>query len=314
MSELQNKMQGKKAALEISFGWLFAIIAGVIIIFGAIYLSTKIIRTEQETISVETGKEIGILLNPLETSFESAQTTSITIPAETRINNGCELVGNFGEQLIRLDQKSFDKWIKTNINIRFSNKYIFSNAQIEGKKFFIFSKPFEFPFKIADLMYITSSKDTYCFISAPDEIEDEISDLSQQNLLTENCSESDIKVCFESDDCDINVNYDMKYVEKDNDEMYFEGDSLMYAAIFADSETYECQLKRLMLRLKEISRLYQEKEIFMGEELCGSNLGWDLNELSELAGSLENSEQLEIIAMTADTVSEKNDARRCMLW
>ena len=314
MSELQNKMQGKKAALEISFGWLFAIIAGVIIIFGAIYLSTKIIRTEQETISVETGKEIGILLNPLETSFESAQTTSITIPAETRINNGCELVGNFGEQLIRLDQKSFDKWIETNINIRFSNKYIFSNAQIEGKKFFIFSKPFEFPFKIADLMYITSSKDTYCFISAPDEIEDEISDLSQQNLLTENCSESDIKVCFESNDCDINVNYDMKYVEKDNDEMYFEGDSLMYAAIFADSETYECQLKRLMLRLKEISRLYQEKEIFMGEELCGSNLGWDLNELSELAGSLENSEQLEIIAMTADTVSEKNDARRCMLW
>ncbi|OGJ13114.1 hypothetical protein A3K82_03725 [Candidatus Pacearchaeota archaeon RBG_19FT_COMBO_34_9] len=307
-------MQGKKAALEISFGWLFAIIAGVIIIFGAIYLSTKIIRTEQETISVETGKEIGILLNPLETSFESAQTTSITIPAETRINNGCELVGNFGEQLIRLDQKSFDKWIETNINIRFSNKYIFSNAQIEGKKFFIFSKPFEFPFKIADLMYITSSKDTYCFISAPDEIEDEISDLSQQNLLTENCSESDIKVCFESNDCDINVNYDMKYVEKDNDEMYFEGDSLMYAAIFADSETYECQLKRLMLRLKEISRLYQEKEIFMGEELCGSNLGWDLNELSELAGSLENSEQLEIIAMTADTVSEKNDARRCMLW
>jgi len=309
--------RSRSAALEISFGWLFAIIAGVIIIFGAIYLSTKIIRTEQETISAETGKEIGILLNPLETSFESAQTTSITIPAETRINNGCELTGNFGEQLIRLDQKSFNKWVETNINIRFPNKYLFSREQIEGKKFYIFSKPFEFPFKIADLMYITSSEDRYCFVSPPGEIEDEISDLNQQNLLTENCSETDIKVCFDSfgsDDCNINVNYDMKYIEKDGDEMYFEGDTLMYAAIFADSEIYECQLKRLMLRLEEISRLYQEKEIFMGEELCGSNLGFDLIELGELAGSLKGSEELEFVTMTAETVSEKNDARRCMLW
>ena len=143
MSESQDKKMKKRwnrcGALEISFGWFFAIIAGIIIIFFAIYLSNKIIRTEQETISAETGKEIGILLNPLETNFESAQTTSITIPAETRINNGCELTGNFGEQLIKLEQKSFNKWTETDINIRFSNKYIFSEEGIEGKKFYIFS-------------------------------------------------------------------------------------------------------------------------------------------------------------------------------
>ena len=33
------------------------------------------------------------------------------------------------------------------------------------------------PFKIADLIYITSTNDKYCFVDAPDDIEDEIKDL-----------------------------------------------------------------------------------------------------------------------------------------
>ena len=161
---------------------------------------------------------------------------------------------------------------------------------------------------------MTSSKDNYCFISPPKEIKDEISDLNQKNLLTENCSGNEIKVCFDLNDCDINVNYNKRYVEKDREKIFFEGDTLMYAAIFADPKTYECQLKRLMLRLKEISVLYEEKEIFMGEELCGSNIGLDLSELRELATNLNNSEELEIVKMKADVVNDKNSIGGCMLW
>lgn len=315
--KLQGKMK-KRGALEISFGWLFAIIAGIIIIFLAIYISSKLIGTEQETVSAETGKEIGILLNPLETSFETAQTTSITIPAETRIHNRCELIGTFGEQIIQLDQKSFNKWTKTDVDVSFNNKYIFSNEEIEGKKFYIFSKPFNFPFKIADLIYMTSSNDRYCFIDAPDEINEEISSLNQQNLLTENCSESDIEVCFSKSNCDINVNYNVGYVEKDGKLQYFAGvedsKTLMYAAIFSEKEIYECQLKRLMLRLKEISLLYEGKELLTESKGCGENLGGDLNELSELADLFGSSDELEIIKMKAEIVYEKNNERLCMLW
>lgn len=316
--KLQDKTM-KKGALEISFGWLFAIIAGIIILFLAIYLSSKLMSTEKETVSAETGKEIGILLNPLETSFESAQTTSITIPAETRIHNKCELTGTFGKQLIQLDQKSFNKWTKTEVYVSFNNKYIFSNEEIEGKKFYIFSKPFYFPFKVADLVYMTSSEDRYCFINAPNKINEEISDLNQKNLLTENCSENDIEVCFSENDCDINVDYEAGYVEKEGKREYFTGveddsGALMYAAIFSDKEEYECQLKRLMLRLKEISLLYMNKELFTKKEGCGDNLGGDLNELSEIANSLKNSEELEIIKIKVDIINKKNNARICMLW
>jgi hypothetical protein len=313
------KKKNKKGAIEISFGWLFALIAGAFIIFLAIYFSTKLISTEKETVSAETGKEIGILLNPLETSFESAQTTSIFIPAETRIHNTCDDSGNFGRQIIQLDQKNFGKWAKTDINVFFNNKYIFSQEEIEGKKFYIFSKPFYFPFKIADLFYMSSSDERYCFVNAPDEIIEEITNLNQSNLVIENCSSGDITVCFNFGNCDIDVDYNSGIIEKNGESMYFAGTgedarALMYAAIFSNKEVYECQLKRLMKRLGEISLLYADKEMVTKNKGCGENLGADLKELNEMALSFSSSEELGIIKMKVDDIYEKNQERICMLW
>ena len=204
----------KNAYLQISFAWLFAIIVGVFILFLAIYATTKLISTEQETLDAKTGKEIGILLNPLETSFETAKVTSFTMPVETRIYNKCDDYGMFGKQIIQISQKSFNEWTETDIDISFSNKYIFSEKHVEGKKFYVFSKPFDFPFKVTDLIYMISSLEEYCFINPPEDIETEISDLKQKNLLFEDCSDDSIKVCFDSSDCDVSVNYNAKYVEQ----------------------------------------------------------------------------------------------------
>lgn len=316
-------MKAKKGAIEISFGWIFAIIAGIVILFLAIYLSSRIISTGQKTVTAETGQQIGILLDPLETSFESAQTTSITIPVDTRIHNTCDTFGYFGQQSIQLEQISFGKWTQTDTSIFFENKYIFSNAQVEGTNFYIFSKPLYFPFKIADLVYMTSSNDVYCFVNAPSDIENEISQLNEQNLLvtndSNNCSEGDIKVCFGNDPCDVNVNYDQGYVQKNNSIVYFSGTgtdytALMYAAIFSDKDVYECQLKRLMMREGEISLLYKNKETLVTRVNCDNNLGSDLATLNGLAGMLNSSADLSSIKMEADIINDKNTARRCQLW
>jgi len=310
----------KLGALEISFGWLFALIAGAVILFFAIYFSSKLINTEGEVKSAETGKEIGILLNPLETGFESGQTTSITIPAETRIHNSCDYSsGNFGKQIIQLDQKSFGKWSKTDVNVFFNNKYIFSNEEVEGKKFYIFSKPFSFPFKIADLFYMTSSNDIYCFTDAPEEIGNEIFDLNQSNLVIGDCSSEDITICFNGEGCDINADYNSGVVEKNGESMYFAGigeDSraLMYAAIFSNKETYECQLKRLMMRLEEISLLYFDKETLNANRGCYGNLRDSLIELSDMADSFSSSEDIGAIKIKADIIDERNKWASCALW
>ena len=57
----------KKGFLQISFAWLFAIIVGIFILFLAIYGVTKLINVGQYQIDSETAKNLGILLNPLET-------------------------------------------------------------------------------------------------------------------------------------------------------------------------------------------------------------------------------------------------------
>ncbi len=84
--------------------------------------------------------------------MEIQKATSLILPSETRIYNKCNTDGEFGRQIIKISQKSFDKWTETDVDVGFSNKYIFSENYVEGKKFYIFSKPLDFPFKISDLI------------------------------------------------------------------------------------------------------------------------------------------------------------------
>ena len=279
----------------------------------AIYATTKFIGSEETTLSAKTGKEVGILLNPLETSFESAQVTFFTMPVETRIYNKCDDFGEFGKQIIQISQKSFNRWTETDIDVSFENKYIFSDKEAEGKKFYVFSKPFEFPFKVADLMYIIPSAKKYCFVNPPVEIEEEIDNLNQDNLLLEeDCSNNDIKICFGSGNCEINVNYNGKYVEKDDGRIYFEGDTLMYAGIFADKDVYECQLIRLMKRTKNLALIYRDKSIFVSRIGCYSDL--NLLALSNSAGNLKGSDDLSSINNIVEEIEGENEFANCKLW
>ena len=296
--------------LQMSFTWLFAIIAGIFILSLAIFMTSKLIGTEQTVLDAKTGKEIGVLLNPVEMGFESAKSTIMTLPVETRITARCEEDDKFGEQIINLSQKSFGKWTNTNTEIRFINKYIFSENP-EAKTFYIFAKPFEMGFKVADLIYMTSSEKEYCFKNAPENIKDEIEFLNQKNLVTENCQENSVEICF-SGSCDIEVNYNSKYVKKDGSRMYFSDDALMYAAIFSNSEVYECQVKRLMQKVENLALLYEDKANFVSNKGCNSNL--NLLELKNAAENLESSANLKLVSDIAEEINDLNKFAECRLW
>lgn len=301
-----------KAYLQISFAWLFAIVVGAVILFLAIYLASKIINTEETISDAKTSKEIGVLLNPLETGFESSKSTSISFPAETRIYNKCNNRGNLGRQIIQVSQKNFNKWSETNIDVGFSNKYIFSQDFTEGKNFYILSKPFEFPFKVTDLMIITSSKIDYCFTNAPEEISEELMILNQGNIMLENCTSESIKVCFKGGNCEVKVDYDLKRITKDGEVMFFTSDALMYAGIFSSKDVYECQIKRLMQRVDNLALLYKDKATYVAQKNCESNL--DLLTLSNLANSFENSQELFVVSNVAEAIGEENELGDCKLW
>ncbi len=312
-----KKEKRKGGYLEISFGWLFAIIAGATILFLAIYFSTRLINIERTSTGVETTKEIGILTNPLETGFESAKTISFTLPTETRIYNRCDnYSGIFGEQKISLSEKSFNQWKETGMDISFESKYFFSEDEVEGKTFYVFSKQFEFPFKIADLIYMTSSMNTYCFISSPEEVEQEISNLNQENLKVvgeEECPQESITICFDSGDCDVNVKED--YVRKDNKRLYFADNiALMYAAIFSSPEVYECQLNRLMKRTSEIASLYNDKGEMILDRGCDFDFETELLSFSSSAKNTASSSSLDEMKIQADNLDNLNKMSECLLW
>jgi hypothetical protein len=305
----------KKGALQISFAWLFAIIAGAAILFLAIFVATKIIGVGKTESDIKTQQQIGILLNPLESSFTTGITTSFRVPSETKIYNNCESDGSFGRQLISVSQKSLNTWSEPETPSAFSNKYIFSKNPSEGKKFYLFSKPFEMPFKVADLIYLTSDSEEYCLEDMPSgSLRDEIESLKASNpkLALENCSEKSIKVCFSSGECSINVK--TSYVEKGGKNLYYSGDALMVAAIFSDPEVYECQIKRLMQRTEILAKIYLDKEQIVKRAGCDSNIGEELNALSQQAKSLTNSQGVISVMRTADEINEKNKIAICKLW
>ncbi|MAH03750.1 hypothetical protein CMI39_03110 [Candidatus Pacearchaeota archaeon] len=303
----------KRGYLQISFAWMFAIIVGIFILFLAIFATTKLIKTEEIALDSKTAKEIRVLLNPLETGFESGKSTSLILPSETRIYNRCNTNEEFGRQIIKISQKSFDKWTETDVDVGFSNKYVFSEDYVEGKKFYIFSKPLDFPFKVSDLIYLTSLDKKYCFLDPPENIKEEITSLKQGNILVNNCSSTNIRVCFNRN-CEINVNYNGKYIEKNKSRMYFETDALMYAAIFSEKDIYECQIKRLMQRVGNLGLLYIDKAGLVSQKDCNSNLESELSTLNNLAKNLKTSNNLNSISFLVEDINEKNNLAECRLW
>ena len=314
----------KRAQLQVSFAWIFAIIVGAFILFIAIYSATKVVKTGDTEVSAKAGKEISALLNPLEIGFETGVVVLLAVPVETRIYNQCDTSGNFGRQIIKVSQKSFNTWAETDVEAGFPNKFIFSDGVEEGRNFIVFSKPFEFPFKVSDVIYMTSSNKKYCFFKAPTEIKKELQGLGQENILVESleCPEQSIKVCFSEtvgadSGCDITVDKMQSSVEKRGEMVYYETDALMYAAIFSDKAVYECQVKRLMKRTEQLSLLYDEKRSLLSQKGCPDTV--DLQSLASSTGAFTNSSTLSSqdlfsVAITADQVNKQNDAATCALW
>jgi len=309
----RNKKDG---FLQISFGWLFAIIIGAIILFFAIYFSARLINTEETLSTTQTGKEIAVLLNPLETGFNEEKTTPLTISIESIIYNKCSNFGDFGEQEISISQKVNGKWTETGLEQIFYNKYIFSNNISQGKNFYLFSKSFNFPFKVADLIILTSSQKNYCFVNASESVKKELLNLNQPNFFIENCPTESIKICFDNfreNDCYVNVNTRDKSVKKiDEEPVYYETDALMFAAVFSDRDLYECQVKRLMKRLETLALLYNDKQAMLSRIGCVAEI--DLFGLTNSASSLRDSSGLIDVKMFALDADNENKRANCRLW
>lgn len=314
-------MKNKKG-FEFSFAWIFAVIIGACIIFLAIYGVSKLITGERETESAITTKQLTIIFEPMETGLtETKKTAPVEFRDVTRLHNTCLNTGNFGNQIFSTETKSGigEKWHESQIEIEVPNKYVFSSSLEEGKKFYFFSKPFMLPWKISELIFITAN--TYCFRNAPEEVEDDVKKF--ENIHLTNCTSKDIEVCFGSGECDISVSgqcfgigceskYDYGTITKNSESMYYVG-SLLYGGIFSPVSVYECNVGRLMKRLREQSMLLGEEADFLSVK-CGTMPSIGLISLRAAAENLQDSADLKLVKENADEADNQNVYARCKLW
>lgn len=309
--------QNKKAQLDISFSWIFAFIIGAFIIFGAIYGVSKFSSMSEQKISSETAMDLGSFLNPLETSIEASKSVYIQLPLNSRIHNSCDKYGTFGSQGLTVQEFIKGEWSARGAKVTFRNKYLYSSELEEGKGFYAFSKPFKYPFKVANVIYMTSVDENYCFVNPPVKIKKELTELKQANLLVEDCSNAEnmIKVCFSSSSgCEITVNYNSRSVRKGSKTMYFDDDSLMYAAIFSDFEIYECVTERLVKRASELVKIYQGKAVLISTTGCVSDVLSSLNQLNQLFLDYTSSSDLFSQSQIVKLIENENAYSRCNLW
>lgn len=324
-----RKIMNRKG-FEFSFGWMFAIIVGAVVIFLAIYAATRLVGTERAVQDTEVARQLGILLNPLETGLEEGKSASIKFPTDVRIFNNCTLVGDFGEQKIGVSTKSGvgKAWETGGVPSKYYNKYVFSSGMVEGKEVYVFSKPFEFPYKVADLMFMWPDTKKYCFVgSPPSEIEEDIMETKPKNIELQTditkCQSGAIKVCFMLTGtirCDIKVDVTHKTVTKTTATgtrtRPYEG-SLVYGAIFAEPDLYECQVKRLMRRTSALAELYRKKSESLSPKGCSSGFEADLVGFAEGATSIANSASLSglgTLAGMAKDMEDKNEDLLCELF
>ena len=316
-------MKNKKG-IEFGFSWIFAIIAGTVILFSAIYVTTQLIDTERKVGDTFVASELTNILNPIETNLEDSKYALIEFVDDTRVFNECSTIGVFGKQQISTASKIGigDEWGVQSVRKTSFNKYVFSREIEEGKKMHAIVKPFEMPFKIGDLTMLYSGE--YCFVNPSSDIEDEINDLSGNGAqdigvnITSNlgdCPQGSETVCFDQLGCNVFVNTQAKIVSKNEKDVYYEGDGLILAAIFADSETYECQLKRLMKRAGELGAVYSRKAAYLDGSGCSNNLIHDL-QAYVLASDVNNSREfVQQVVFLANDLEERNDnLARCKIF
>jgi hypothetical protein len=316
-----------KRGFQFSFAWLFAIIAGGFILFLAIFAATSLVNQGQSRLDITSAKQFEIITNPLQTSFESGISTEVTFPSRTRVYNRCTLAGAFGEQRLSVAQQTgfLKDWPKPSEEIVSQNKYFFSESVIEGEDFVIFSKPINYPFKVADIFIISPIEKNYCFVNPPDNIKNEIKALNK-NMFADQCPEKSVRVCFGSGSlCNITVTgsctnefnceseYDTGIVQKEGKQLTY-SNGLLYGAIFSDVETYECQVQRLMKRVSELCELYIEESNFVSIKDCNTNIEPELVQLMQLSKELDKSSGLGAIDLIVKRLEEKQEDVICQLW
>ncbi len=309
---------------DFNFVWLFAILAGSAILVLMIYAAVRTGTTIKFYQDTELTKQVSVFLDPMQAGFVSSSKGVLSSKREIVFDSFCDS-SNFGYQ--KLSAKQI-RGLNEDFNIlgeeiTIKDKYIYFSKE-PSKKFYFFSIPINFGFKVTDVLIIDSRE--FCFLEGYEDLpsfKTHISVLGDKAIFGEdNCTKNSIKVCFNyGTKCDITIisdcieswcddKYEKGFVIKEGERIDYVG-NFLYPAIFSDKEIYECNLKRILYKAGVLSLIYKEKSERMSSRNCPTNLE---DTLIELRNVCFNSKNIDEIYSISKLLKELEERTQCKLW
>ncbi len=299
---------------QTEYAWLFSLIVGALIIFLAVFAAQKFKGTSTLQTQAEILREFDILLNPFSSVGSITTMTlskAIELPSALQLNFSCNSADNYNEINVRsMVGRGWGEWLRPGFRVR--DKYIFSEL-VEGRTMWVFAKPFEMPWRVDDLIYITDQ--SYCFDDPPSHIQREVEALKTNSIFVrdrEVCPPESVEVCFGARNCDININYPLGIVRKGDKSLFFAGDAMMYSAIFSGPELYECNSERLVGRIKTQIEINSEKARILKEKGCSTDAL--LLRLEEMKRIIESGGEISGDLLLASLEAGKENPRECPVF
>ena len=318
-----------KKGFDLAFSWVFAIIAGSVLLFLAIFAAGKVINISKDSQYAEAAKSLSILYEPLQ-SVAEGQLQTIKFNRETKVIFDCQREfqrSSFGRQTIAITKKSGigKEWAAPGPAIPVYNKFLFSDREEQGTKLYVFSKPYYLGYKVADVITTFSSSEKYCFVAPPTKIERDIESLGLPNINVTNsitfCEDNSKKVCFGFSHalCGVSVfpnslsDYEVGRVEKQGIVVHYTG-NLIYPAIFSDPRIYECNVERIAKKAAGLGMVYLGKIDLVKVRGCDSIIGNYLNLIVPALNLVTKSSDLVIIYNAAKEMDEQNKEADCRIY
>lgn len=293
----------RKAQIEVTFNWIYILIAGTVILLFFIGIALKQKSSAEQQLS-------GDLVRTMQSIFTAASVSEKT-------KNSIDISGLQDYTLYFRCQEGTSEYgiLENQQTKQDSTQPIFSPSEIKGSQLNLWSLPYRLPFKVIDFLFITSENTQY-FLMGNDHFIDEFLNETQQEegtsfyvnadqiqdldevrsgknfqvrvvdftgvLIRENLpvpsniqEMGDDKVTAVS----FNTPFSVEYYQKQGSlwkktssrpvkiiSLGGQRDAAKYAAIFAaNQEMYECNMKKAFKRLKILNEIYGGPEIQNGD-------------------------------------------------
>lgn len=291
----------KKAQLEVSFNWIYILIAGVVILlfFTGIIVRQK--AASEKQLSTDVVRIMESIFTAASVSEKTKNSIDISGLLDYTLTFTCEEgVGEYG--------------VKDGSRAQNAIEPVFAPLEIQGTRLSLWSLPYKLPFKVIDFLFITSENTKYYFLGRDVFIDEFLNEAAadekirfQINAERINAVEQiqpgnnfQIRVVDFSNTIHNGLPVPVSVLQMGNDKVtgvvftaagqvdYYqkqesvwkklnpapvpiislggERDAAKYAAIFAgNDQVYQCNMQKAFRRLKLLNEVYGGKDISNGD-------------------------------------------------